>query len=215
MNEVGGDFYDFLVVDESHLGILVADVSGHGIPAAIIASMVKVAVASQREHASDPARVLAGMNDALGGRMKGQFVTAAYLYLDAAGNRIRYSAAGHPPLLRWTAGGTAVESIQQNGLALGFSARPAYLNLDADLQRGSRFLLYTDGLLEAHNEALEEFGAARLNQVISGDQDPGECVDRTLDAVAQWAGHQRGRTPEDDLTIIAIEFTGAASAAEI
>ena len=82
MTAVAGDFYDFLEMDAHRIGILVADVSGHGVPAALIASMVKVAFAAQREHAESPAAVLAGMNETLCGRLAGQYVTAAYLFVD-------------------------------------------------------------------------------------------------------------------------------------
>jgi phosphoserine phosphatase RsbU/P len=101
MSSVAGDFYDFIVVDEQHLGVLVADVSGHGLPAALIASMLKVALAAQFTHASDPARVLGGLNQTLWGKFSHHFVTAAYLFVDMEKNSMSYSAAGHPPLLLW------------------------------------------------------------------------------------------------------------------
>src|SRR5260221_5073400 len=78
MSAVAGDFYDFLVVDDRRIGILVADVTGHGVPAALIASMLKVAFAGQTAHAEDPARVLAGLNRALCGKFEEHFVTSAY-----------------------------------------------------------------------------------------------------------------------------------------
>lgn len=80
MTSVAGDFYDFIVVDEKHLGILVADVSGHGLPAALIASMLKAALSAQSAHACDPARVLAGLNQSLCGKFKHHFATAAYAF---------------------------------------------------------------------------------------------------------------------------------------
>jgi sigma-B regulation protein RsbU (phosphoserine phosphatase) len=83
MTSVAGDFYDFVLADEARVGLLIADVSGHGVPAALIASMVKLAATSQRSQAADPAALLAGMNTALHGNTQNQFVTAAYVYLDA------------------------------------------------------------------------------------------------------------------------------------
>jgi sigma-B regulation protein RsbU (phosphoserine phosphatase) len=77
MTSVAGDFYDFIIVDEKHVGILVADVSGHGLPSALIASMLQVALTAQAAHASDPARVLSGLNQALCGKFEHNFVTAA------------------------------------------------------------------------------------------------------------------------------------------
>jgi sigma-B regulation protein RsbU (phosphoserine phosphatase) len=99
MSAVAGDFYDFLALDSNQLGILVADVTGHGVPAALIASMLKGAFASQKAHAQHPELVLVGLNEALCGKFEEHFVTAAYLYADLDAKIVRYAAAGHPPLL--------------------------------------------------------------------------------------------------------------------
>src|SRR5580658_3412457 len=84
MTSVAGDFYDFIPIDEKRIGILVADVSGHGMPAALISSMLKIALAAQSAVASDPMRVLNGLNQALYGKFQGHYVTAAYILIDAA-----------------------------------------------------------------------------------------------------------------------------------
>ena len=99
MTTIAGDYYDYLPIDEKHLGILVADVSGHGAPSALITSMLKIVLAEQAPHASDPAKVLGGMNDALCGKFARHFVTAAYVFLDLEKGVLRYGGAGHPPLL--------------------------------------------------------------------------------------------------------------------
>src|SRR6266700_1560219 len=99
MTAVAGDFYDFLITNQKQAGLLIADVSGHGVPAALIASMVKLAAPSQRANAADPATLLSGMNTVLHGNTQEQFVTAAYVYLDAISATLQYSAAAHPPML--------------------------------------------------------------------------------------------------------------------
>src|SRR5439155_24482337 len=114
-----GDFYDFIVVDEQHLGILVADVSGHGMPAALIASMLKIALAAQLPHAADPAQVLVGLNEALCGKFQQHYITAAYIYLDMKNRTVRYAGAGHPPLLLWRESSMGVRDVLENGLFLG------------------------------------------------------------------------------------------------
>src|SRR6201994_2411798 len=118
MTSVAGDFYDFIVVDEKHIGILVADVSGHGMPAALIASMLKIALSSQVGHAADPAKVLLGLNETLCGKFQHHFVTAAYVFIDMEGGTLTYAGAGHPPLLLW-GGPDGVRSVEENGLFLG------------------------------------------------------------------------------------------------
>jgi phosphoserine phosphatase RsbU/P len=97
MSAVAGDYYDFLCIDEKRVGILVTDVTGHGVPAALIASMLKVAFAGQAAHAHDPARVLNGFNPSLYCKFEAHFVTAAYLFVDLEKRLLHSSAAAHPP----------------------------------------------------------------------------------------------------------------------
>jgi serine phosphatase RsbU (regulator of sigma subunit) len=147
MNSVAGDFYDFIVVDEKHLGILIADVTGHGLPAALIASMLKVALFAQSQHASDPARVLAGLNQSLCGKFKHHFVTAAYVFVDLEKNSISYAGAGHPPLLLWRqSSGNACE-VLENGLLLGLIPEATYSAVELPVKAGDKAVLYTDGIL--------------------------------------------------------------------
>ena len=167
MTAVAGDFYDFLELDAKRLGILVADVSGHGVPAALLASMVKVALAAQRDHADRPAAVLAGMNDVLCGRLAGQYVTAAYLFIDTDSRLIRYGAAGHPPMWRSIRADGRVEEVMQNGLILGFAEHQHYGEVEESLGANERFLLYTDGMIEASNAKDEFLGIERLKEIVA------------------------------------------------
>ena len=89
MTAVAGDFYDFVEIDEQRMGVLVADVSGHGVPAALLASMVKMALAAQQSRADRPAALLAGINELVFGRLAGQYVTAAYIFIDGRSREIR------------------------------------------------------------------------------------------------------------------------------
>lgn len=202
MTAVAGDFFDFLHTDEHRLGILIADVSGHGVPAALIASMVKVAISAQSAHADDPARVLAGINETLCGKLKSQFVTAAYLFIDMELGMMRYSAAGHPAMLWCSNSGTDVRAIEENGLVLGLMSSAEYKTVEHSLQSGDRMLLYTDGLLEASNRSDEFFGEERVRQVLMHNRSRTgeESVDALLQSVQVWSG--AGTDPEDDLTLI-------------
>jgi sigma-B regulation protein RsbU (phosphoserine phosphatase) len=202
MSQVAGDFYDFLVVDDRRVGLLIADVSGHGVPAALVASMVKVAIAAQAEHADDPAKVMAGLNSVLSGKLQGQFVTAAYLYLDLESGTAVYSAAGHPPLLHYRAAQGSVDDVVENGLILGVMPFASYESKMLTLGRGDRFLLYTDGVVEADQRG-EEFGEARVKQVLSRPLSAREIC-RSLEAeISAWS---KG-IAHDDVTIVAVDIT--------
>jgi sigma-B regulation protein RsbU (phosphoserine phosphatase) len=205
MTSVAGDFYDFIVVDEEHLGVLVADVSGHGMPAALIASMIKIAFSSQVSHAADPARVLLGLNEALCGKFEHHFVTAAYVFIDIQNRTLTYAGAGHPPLLLWGAGG--VRSIEENGLFLGKFSFATYTSRQLPLAPGDRILLYTDGIPETTNPAGVEFGADGFRQFLETEQpvtSASQFADRLLEELSRWSVRGSSYELDDDMTIVAI-----------
>ena len=208
MSSVAGDFYDFIIVDEEHVGILIADVSGHGLPAALIASMLQVALTAQLGHASEPGRVLAGLNRALCGKFTNHFVTAAYVFVDMEKNSISYAGAGHPPLLLWSASTRSTSEVLQNGLFLGHFPEETYSVLQLPVRAGDKAVLYTDGILEASNPLHEMFGADRFKQFLDSDHNSGaeRLADSVLDELSRWSGHPQGEGQQDDMTLLSIEF---------
>jgi serine phosphatase RsbU (regulator of sigma subunit) len=204
---VAGDFYDFLVNDDG-LGVLIADVSGHGIPAALSASMVKVAVRAQTGRAGEPAEVLRGMNSILCGNLQGQFVSAGYLFLNPAQNTLIYAGAGHPPLLVYRSCGKRIESLEENGVPLGIFPGSSYNGKSAPLARGDRCLLYTDGLLEATSPSGEEFGTERLQDFLREQSTlaPQTFCDTLVQQMRAWCGE--AQQFRDDLTIVVIDLLG-------
>jgi serine phosphatase RsbU (regulator of sigma subunit) len=210
MTAVAGDFYDFIPIDEKRIGILVADVSGHGMPAALISSMLKIALGTQTGCASDPARVLAGLNEALYGKFTGHFVTAAYVLVDAEKQSLLYAGAGHPPLiLRDTAAGATREFVE-NGLFLGYFPYATYSAVELPFKVGDWILLYTDGIIETTNVSEEQYGIDRFKDFLESNHElsAGQFVDSFLDALSRWSDQASGREPEDDLTLMAIHFQG-------
>ena len=208
MSAVAGDFYDFLSVDEKRVGVLVADVTGHGVPAALIASMLKVAFVGQAAHAHDPARVLTGLNRSLCGKFEAHFVTAAYLFVDLEKSLLRYSAAGHPPLMLASRAAGEVREIEQNGLMLGIFPEAAYSSVEIRVGPGDRCLLYTDGVIEAKNAAQEEFGKSRCKEFLETQRDipAARFADALFDRIAGFCGHNSARAQEDDITLLVLDF---------
>ena len=156
MAAVAGDFYEFIPVDGMQVGFLVADVTGHGVPAALIASMIKVAMKSVVTCAHEPRQVLRGLNHILYGQLRDQLVSDVYLAAITGNRKALYSAAGHPPLLRWREG--KLERIQSNGLLFGVNPEADYPVCDLSIHTGDRFLLYTDGVTEPQNASGDSFG---------------------------------------------------------
>ncbi len=198
MTAVAGDFYDFLPVPGRRaVTILVADVSGHGVPAALIASMLKVAFTAQAEYADDPARILANLNATLAGQLDGQFVTAACAFVDLDAGQVVYAGAGHPPALLVGGDGSIFE-LKENGLMLGPFRQAAYRNVSANFARGDKLVLYTDGIIEATLGDGEQFGLDRLKTFARGPRKFSDFADHLIAAVA-------GPVREDDLTVVVAE----------
>jgi phosphoserine phosphatase RsbU/P len=208
MTSVAGDFYDFIVVDESHIGILVADVSGHGMPAALIASMLKIALSSQTGNADDPAQVLFGLNQALCGKFEHHFVTAAYAFVDMQSLTLTYAGAGHPPLLL-SGRPEGLRSIEENGLFLGKFSFATYTSVKLPLMAGDRILLYTDGIPETTSPAGVEFGADALKHFLETEQSTSadHFADQLLEELSRWSARGAAEDLDDDITIVAIHVT--------
>jgi phosphoserine phosphatase RsbU/P len=191
-------------VDRKRVGVLVADVSGHGVPAALIASMIKVAAQSVIPCAQDPGSVLRALNRLLSGLLRGQFVSVAYLWFDAEKGSVAYSAAGHPPLLLWR--NDKLERIESNGLLFGvMKDRDDYPVHTMQVSPGDRFLLCTDGVTEPENAAGDAFGDFRLEQAVRENQfrGPSELSDELLSQISHW--QPASVTQQDDITLLVID----------
>ncbi len=209
MEAIAGDFFDYIAVNETSLGILVADVSGHGIPAALIASMVKVAFQAQIEYADDPARVLSWMNQILSDQLGDRFVTAGYSFIDTGNGELRYSGAAHPPLLIRQAVEGKVLSIENNGLMIGPFPEANYSTVTQRLGPGDRIMMYTDGIPETMNMAEVDYGDQRLRQFLldNSSLSAEEFIDRLLVEINIWSGLKRDEPATDDLTVVIIDLS--------
>lgn len=210
-SSVAGDFYDFLVTGPKGVGVLVADVTGHGLPAALIASMLKVALSAQVAHASEPDRVLTGLNQSLCGMFRKYFVTAAYIYLDIERGLLTYSGAGHPPVLLRRRSGRSVSELLHNGLLLGIFPKETYSSAQLSLEGGDRIVLYTDGIVEASNASEEEYGLERLKKFLACEHalEANKFAEALIAELARWSGGPEGKARQDDITLLTIDFTGS------
>jgi sigma-B regulation protein RsbU (phosphoserine phosphatase) len=212
MTSVAGDFYDFIPIDEKRIGILVADVSGHGMPAALISSMLKIALDGQTAYATDPARVLNGLNQALCGKFQGHFVTAVYVVVDTEKQSLLYAGAGHPPLILFDHSEWKSHEFLENGLFLGFFPEATYTAIEIPFNAGDWGVLYTDGILEMTDPSDEQFGLDRFKQFLQDNHDlsTGQFVDALLEALSRWSNLASGRESEDDITLLAFHFENPA-----
>lgn len=202
--EVGGDLYDFLRRD-SQLCFLIGDVSGKGVPAALLMATTLTLFRANASNLKDPAEILAAMNRSLAqGNDSCMFVTAFCGCLDLETGRLVYANAGHnPPFL------VAADQVQAldkpPGLVLGFLPEAIYKTFESTLASGDTFFTYTDGLVEAQTAAGDFFGDDRLVQALKdlAGRTPQEMVRAVINQVKAF---EAGADPSDDLTLLAIRF---------
>jgi sigma-B regulation protein RsbU (phosphoserine phosphatase) len=201
MTSVAGDFYDFLTSSDDVLTILVADVSGHGVPAALVACMLKICFAAQRNNATNPATILAGLSVMLRDSLGGQYVTAACVAIDRKARTLTYAGAGHPPSLLVRGETGELMLLAENGLFIGPFPKATYANISVPFHAGDRLLLYTDGITEASSATGEEFGRERLEQFLvrSNDSEPAAVLDRLFEQITT-------NCQQDDLTAVLVHL---------
>ncbi len=204
MNHVGGDFFDCLQLGESEVCFIIADVSGHGVSAALIASMGQIAFDLQLERARRPEHVLLGMNDILHGRTGDYFLSASCVHIDAKNLKARIASAGHPALLLYHPSRESPLETRPRGRLIGPFPDPSVEGLDLDLLAGDRMLLFTDGITEARNGSGKMFGTRRLKEfLITHYEDAVETfADRLYGEVRRWIGTGQF---DDDFTLLVID----------
>ncbi len=198
--EVGGDFYDFLELEDGRLGMVVGDATGHGVPAALVMSTTCGMLRAVALSVDSPGEVLARVNEALSARIPpSMFVTCFYAILEPKSGRLLYANAGHDlPYLRR---GWGAEELRARGMPLGLMPGMSYEEKEIVLDAGESVLFYSDGLVEAHDPKGELFGFPRLQRLIatrsagSGE----ELVDFLLEELYSFTGEGWGQ--EDDISL--------------
>ncbi|MEO1237611.1 MAG: PP2C family protein-serine/threonine phosphatase, partial [Planctomycetota bacterium] len=206
----GGDYYDLFPREDGKWGILIADVSGHGTPAAVVMAVTHAVAHTYAGPDADetcaPCAMLGYINDRLVGRYDANtvmFVTAWYGVYDPATRTLDYAAAGHPPP-RVCRDGQLLQLDQAGGLPLGITPHPRYDTARFQLQPGDEAVLFTDGIAEAFNPERKQYGEPRLDALLTGqcslDRSPKATIQAILDDVADFAD---GTPNDDDQTLLA------------
>ena len=210
--EVGGDFYDFFLVDQDHLGLVIADVSGKGIPAALFMMMVKIMVQNCVLAGLGPQQALEQVNQLISGKNKeSMFVTVWLGILDIPSGKLIAVNAGHEyPILK-NPGGCYELYKDRHGMAVGMMEGIHYREYELQLEPESRIFVYSDGLAEANNSEEKLFGLDRTLAALNGV--PDADAEETLNAVRRAVDTFVGNAPQfDDLTMMCIVYHGAEHA---
>jgi serine phosphatase RsbU (regulator of sigma subunit)/predicted ester cyclase len=207
--EVGGDFYDFLELEDGQLGLVVGDATGKGVPAALVMASARSmlrAIAQASDYS--PGDVLARVNDALIADIpSNMFVTCFYAVLDPKSATLSYANAGHdlPYLLR----NNAAEELRARGMPLGLMPGMGYEENEIVLEEGEAALFYSDGLVEAHNPKGEMFGFPRLRELIGEHGEESSLEDLLLEELYSFVGE--GWEQEDDITLLTLRRSASLS----
>jgi len=202
---VGGDLYDIFEMTEDLVGLTIADVTGHGVSAALYMART----VSELKHIShryrDPSETIKALNSVLTGQfISGQFVTLLYGILDTRIGRFTWAGAGHPPAVLSRSDGSVEFLHTREGMPLGIFDDANYSDESVDLSPGDRLLMYTDGVIEAFNADSEPLGMDGLKRIVSEHKgEPESLIDRVFDRVH---AHASTEEPLDDIAMVALEM---------
>jgi PAS domain S-box-containing protein len=201
--EVGGDFYDFLELEDSRLGLVVGDVSGKGVPAALVMAITRTMLhAAYRLGSPEPGEILEQVNNILYPDIPpNMFVTCLAAILDSRSGRLQYANAGHDlPYLRHADG---VSELRATGMPLGLMPNMSYEQKEIALKPGESVLLYSDGLVEAHNPRREMFGFPRMQRFVGAHPGGATLIDCLLAELERFTGEDWEQ--EDDIALLTLQ----------
>lgn len=210
--EVGGDYYDFIRLDKNRLGIVIADVAGKGLPAAIYMTLTKGAFQSYAASSSSPKEVLTKLNSLIYNTIeRGNFITLFYAVLDFEKDKLTFARAGHEPVIHFNKKDDGISLLKPVGIGLGLEEGKIFSRSieedEIDLSNGDSLLFITDGITESKNETSSDFGMINLIEVIkkfnisSSNSKPEELLNKLSNEIK----HFRKNAPQyDDMTAIAI-----------
>jgi predicted ester cyclase len=200
--EVGGDFYDFLELEDGRLGLVVGDATGHGMPAALVMATTRGMLRAVVQSLKSPGEVLARVNEALVADVPpSTFVTCFYGILDPKSGHLVYANAGHDLPYLWRGG--AAEELRARGMPLGLMPAMGYEEKEITLKRGEGVLFYSDGLVEAHDPHYEMFGFPRLRALLADHGEERSLVDFLMEELSSFTGQSWEQ--EDDITLMTLQ----------
>jgi predicted ester cyclase len=206
--EVGGDFYDFLDLEDGRLGLVLGDATGHGMPAALVMATTRGMLRAVVQSLESPGEVLARVNEALVADIPpSTFVTCFYGVLDPESGRLRYANTGHNLPCRRHDG--QADELRARGMPLGLMPGMSYEEKEVVLETGDSTLFYSDGLVEAHDPKGEMFGFPWLRRLVAEHAEEGSLVDFLMDELRSFTGD--GWEQEDDIALVTLRRSASRS----
>lgn len=203
---VGGDYYDFIPYDDRRVAVVLGDVAGKGMEAALMMTNLQARVQILAEEPRDLGRLMTRLDQSVSAHCpSNRFITLFFALIDAAGDELKYCSAGHNPSFLVRADGS-VESLPSGGTVLGILPELGYEEKSLRFAPGDLLAIYSDGVTEAESTEGEEFGEQRLTEVLSSFRTSSaeKIVGEVLAAVDRWTG---GAPPADDVTVVVARRT--------
>jgi len=207
--EVGGDFYDFLDLEDGRMGLVIGDVTDKGIPAALVMATTRAVLRASAQRLFSPGEILRSANEALVTDIPpSMFITCLYAILEPESGHIVYANAGHDlPYKRRVERNEGVEELRARGMPLGLMPGMHYEEKETVLEPGDGVLFYSDGLVEAHDPHREMFGFPRLRALLAERDEERSLVDFLLEELYSFTGE--GWEQEDDITLVTLRRSTA------
>lgn len=209
--EVGGDYYDFIKIDENKFGIIIGDVSGKGTQAAFYMTLTKGFLKALAKQTDSPSEVLSKMNELFYENVeRGRFISMIYAVVDLNNRKIRIARAGHNPVILHEANGSKISLLSPKGLAIGLEHgvlfRKVIDEYEENLEPGKTFIFYTDGFTEASNKKGEEYGLEKLSLIATNNfnKTANELLDEIINDIKKFIGKAK---QHDDMTMVIIKVS--------
>ena len=205
MTRLGGDYFDFFPLNDNEVGVLMGDVAGHGVPAGFLMAMAKASVLLSEEDKTTPSKLLAAVHKVfyhVKSKKIKRMMTCVYFCINTQTGKYKMANAGHcyPAFISRD---RKVTFLEIDGTPLGITKRARYIDTEGTLEDNSFMLLYTDGMLEAHNLAGESIGIQRFSELISNSysEDPETFYQRIFAGYKEWSP-----LADDDITMVLVKF---------
>lgn len=204
---VGGDYYDYIDLGDDKMAIVIADVSGHGLAAGFVMTMVKIMLLYLNKQKTPLLETVEAVNDVLSQHIPtNNFVTMIYGILDLKAKTFTFINAGHDPLVKINSVSKEIETFEAGSPFLGIDSDTVFSTVSINLEKNEKLIFYTDGIVEAINSKEEAFGEKKFNELVTNNASL-SSMDLITEIISTLSDHCQGTAYADDITLVVLGLT--------